>query len=169
MYTHYIETDLYKIETLAKLREDENWRFRSFLKGKNGHKVDVIVHRLNEEISAKIDCTKCGNCCTKLSPCITKNDLHNLSEALKIPSSEVVEKYTETIEDELSLKQLPCAFFADKKCTLYQYRPETCHSYPHLHKKDFTSRLISVLSNYEICPIVFNVYERLKDEMGFRR
>ena len=29
----------------------------------------------------------------------------------------------------------------------------------------FRSRLYGVLANYEICPIVFNVFERLKDEV----
>lgn len=42
---------------------------------------------------------------------------------------------------------------------------ENCISYPHLHKKDFTSRLIGVIENCSVCPIVFNVYERLKERI----
>src|SRR4051812_11028419 len=101
-----IETDLEKIETLGQLREDENFRFRKHLKSQNGRKTDMLVHRLYEEISSKIDCTACGNCCKHLSPCLSKDDLHHLSSALSLSSSEVVEKYTEPLGNDLSLKHL---------------------------------------------------------------
>ncbi len=32
------------------------------------------------------------------------------------------------------------------------------------HKEEFASRLIGVINNYSICPIVFNVYEALKNK-----
>jgi Fe-S-cluster containining protein len=51
------------------------------------------------------------------------------------------------------------------QCRVYEHRPKACRSYPHLHKKDFVSRLVGVLWNYSICPMVFNVFERLKDEL----
>jgi hypothetical protein len=40
-----------------------------------------------------------------------------------------------------------------------------CRSYPHLHKKDFAHRVIKVIDNCSICPIAFNVFERLKAEL----
>jgi hypothetical protein len=46
----HLETDLAKIGRLGVKREDENFRFRSFLKGKDGHKVDQLIHRINKEI-----------------------------------------------------------------------------------------------------------------------
>ena len=58
-----LETDLEKIELLGHERAEENFRFRKFLKGQNARKIDLVVHKLNEEISIKIDCTACGNCC----------------------------------------------------------------------------------------------------------
>ena len=33
------------------------------------------------------------------------------------------------------------------------------------HKKEFTSRLISVIENSSLCPIVYNVYEFAKREL----
>ena len=62
-------------------------------------------------------------------------------------------------------KELPCPFLRNNKCSNYGYRPKDCKSYPHLHKKDFIFRLWGVVENYEICPIVFNVYEQLKIEL----
>jgi len=167
-YYNDLELDLSKIEHLGKLREDENYRFRSYLKGKSGRKIDAIVHRLNKEISERIDCTACGNCCKHLCPAISKEDLKNLSSGLGMEPAKIVEKYTETIEGELSFKLLPCAFLKENKCSIYEHRPESCSSYPHLHKKDFIHRLWTVIDNYSICPIVFNVFERLKQELHFR-
>jgi hypothetical protein len=45
----YLETDLSKIKQLAAKREDENFRFRAFLKVKDSNEVDSIVHRLHEK------------------------------------------------------------------------------------------------------------------------
>jgi len=33
------------------------------------------------------------------------------------------------------------------------------------NKEDFVFRLIGVVGNYDVCPIVFNVYEQLKAEL----
>ncbi|MFQ5576558.1 MAG: YkgJ family cysteine cluster protein [Anaerolineae bacterium] len=62
-------------------------------------------------------------------------------------------------------KGVPCPFLKDDLCSNYECRPTDCRSYPHLHKDGFVSRLWGVVANYSICPIVFNVYERLKAEM----
>ena len=61
-----METDLVRIQKIAKEKEDENWYFRTFLKGYEGKNLDSIVHRLFKKISDEIDCTTCGNCCKKI-------------------------------------------------------------------------------------------------------
>jgi Fe-S-cluster containining protein len=163
-----LETDLAKIELMAELRKEENQRFRRFLKGHTARKMDQLVHKLHDEIAPKIDCTKCGNCCRNLSPGLTKEDLRNLSHALNLSPAETVEKYTETDEmGELSLKHLPCIFLKENKCTVYAHRPETCASFPHMHKPEFISRLRRVADSYAICPIIYNVFERMKLELHF--
>lgn len=165
-----IELDLDKIKKLGKLRERENVEFRVFLKQKDSGKVDKIVHRLNREISDQIDCTKCGNCCAKICPSITGNDINRLSKRLNIPAEEVQKQYTEFDEEEgeLFFKDIPCSFLKDKKCTIYDDRPEDCRSFPHIHKEHFTSRLWGMIGFYSICPIVFNVMERLKTIYHFK-
>jgi len=162
-----IELDLIKIKETGRLREDENFRFRNYLKGQNSDKIDRLVHRLNQEISDRIDCTSCGNCCVKLKPCITDKDLFKLSQRLEITPEQIKDNYTETDNGELYFKNLPCSFLIDKKCTIYNNRPEDCRSFPHLNKKDFTTRLFGVIENYLICPIVFNVLEELKSKLNY--
>jgi Fe-S-cluster containining protein len=163
-----IELDLDKIQEYGKKREDQNWKFRAFLKGKDYDKIDKIVHKLTAEISAKIDCTTCGNCCVRLKSSLTVQDIKRLSNTLQLKENEFIDKYTVNEDGDIFLKNLPCDFLKDKKCTIYNDRPEDCRSFPNLHKNNFTNRLISVIENYSICPIVYNVFEQLKRELYFR-
>jgi Fe-S-cluster containining protein len=166
----FLELDLKKIKLLSEQNEEENWRFRSFLKFEDDPKIDQIVHRLYQEISQDIDCTQCGNCCRELKPLLTKKEFKLLANFINMPEDKFVEHYTEVdnTEKKLRLKETPCSFLKDNKCTVYECRPSDCRSFPHLHKREFTTRLINVLQSYSICPIVFNVYEHLKNEMRFR-
>jgi len=164
---NYLELDLKIIEKHGKSRRDKNFDFRSFLKCQDSDKIDSIVHHLFMEISKKIDCTSCGNCCTQLKALIEEKDIERLSHRLGITSQELIDTYTEKDEGEYYLKSLPCFFLKDKICSIYDDRPHECMSYPFLHKKDIISRLWGVVDNYSFCPIVYNVYEQLK--IKFRR
>ena len=161
-----METDLIKIKNFSKEREDENWYFRTFLKGYDIKHLDSIVHELFKQVSEAIDCTSCGNCCKKMQPILKKKDIDKLSVSLNITPDKFIAKYVNKDGDGKSIiNQLPCPFLKDNKCTKYDSRPVDCASYPHLHKKDFVFRLIGVVNNYSICPIVFNVYEALKNRL----
>ena len=52
-----METDLNRIKKLSKEKEDENWEFRSFLKGCNipEKKIDSMVHKLYKKVSSEIE------------------------------------------------------------------------------------------------------------------
>lgn len=159
-----------RIKRLSEERDEENWRFRTFLKGQAEDEVDGRVHRLYEEVAAEIDCTTCGNCCGATWPCVSGEDVDRLAKRLLITPEAFEAEYTcEVEEGVLALEAQPCRFLEDKRCTVYSDRPEVCRSYPHLHKPGFVFRLTSVISNCAVCPIVFNVFERLKDELRWRR
>ncbi len=67
-----VETDLKVICHYAEKNDAINWKFRSYLKtAKSMAEIDRIVHHLNEEVTAEIDCTTCTNCCKKMSPLVT--------------------------------------------------------------------------------------------------
>ena len=164
-----METNLNKIKKLSKQKWDENWGFRSFLKGYDISlkKLDSIVHRLHEQVSAQIDCTQCANCCKEVRPILSRTDIRNFSTGLGISPAEFQKMYL-TKDDEsqdVIFNKIPCPFLKDNLCSNYDYRPRDCRSFPHLHKKDFVFRLYGVIDNYSICPIVFNVFELLKDEL----
>lgn len=161
-----IETSLERIRELAEERYDENWEFRLFLKLRDEDEVDARVHRILKEVLAQIDCTTCGNCCTVMRPCMNDTDVERLSGRLSMTPNQFRTQYVMKDEDgDIVLRGHPCPFLKDKRCAVYPDRPKDCRSYPHLHKDCFNARLIGVISNYAVCPIVFNVYNLLKGEM----
>ena len=167
-----IELDLDVIKKNAEIKEDENYQFRSCLKGQSGKKIDKIVRSLYSEVLDHIDCTECGNCCIELETCFQKDEIDRLTKELNIDKEEFINQSTNHGEygekDKFFLNDRPCQFLKDKKCTIYALRPEECNSYPYLHKDDFISRLFGVIQNYAICPIVYNVYEQLKRRLNFK-
>ncbi|MDY6986898.1 MAG: YkgJ family cysteine cluster protein [Thermodesulfobacteriota bacterium] len=164
-----METDLDSIKQLSEERHDENWQFRAFLKGSDtpSRKIDRMVHRLYEEVSSQIDCTTCANCCKEIRAVLDQEDIENLSKCLGLSAVEFRKQYLVQREksDEFVFKEKPCPLLRDNRCSYYDCRPKACRAYPYLHKDDFVFRLIGVIKNSSICPIVFNVYEYLKAEI----
>jgi uncharacterized protein len=162
-------TDLKLIEKLSRRNEDRNWNFRSYLKMQDDKEIDRLVKPIYESVVNDIDCLACGNCCRKLLPVITKDDIGRLEKEFGITDKEIIGKYTQSDEEnELRLKGEPCVFLQGNACQVYKNRPNDCESFPHIHKKGFTTRLFGMIEYYGICPIVFNVYEELKFAMRFR-
>jgi Fe-S-cluster containining protein len=165
-----IETNLISIKMLSRKKERENWEFRTFLKGEcTAKRLDSVVHRLYREITAEIDCTACANCCRKITPVLDQEDIEEFAQGLRISPKELIDQYMVKDEKGFSFSQTPCPFLHEKRCTNYGTRPKDCQSFPHLHKDDMIGRLMGVVENYGICPIVFNVYEGLKRELWSRR
>lgn len=164
-----MQTKIRKIKRLAKRKRDENWSFRSFLKTCNGDEMDAIVHRLYREISSKIDCRACANCCKEILPVLDQEDMDKLSSGLGVSTAQLKEQYLveEGVPKEYIFNKMPCPFLKNKACSCHDHRPESCVSYPHLHKEGFVHRLIGVVDNCSVCPIVYNVYELLKREVWY--
>lgn len=161
--------DLDEIKRQSHLREKENLRFRSYLKSQVEAKIDRLVHEIYPLLLQEIDCTQCGNCCTKLRPVMMEIDIDVLTKTLRMTRERFRKRYIMIDGDgDMLFKHLPCKFLKNKKCSIYESRPHDCQSYPHLHKSEITSRLYGILENYAICPIVFNVIEGLKVRLNFR-
>ncbi|HVB03919.1 MAG TPA: YkgJ family cysteine cluster protein [Chitinophagaceae bacterium] len=163
-----IELDLEKIATVALDRQEENTQFRAFLKEVDSSLLDDRIHALNREVSGKIDCTTCGNCCRAFMVSLDREDVSRLSQHLHTPKEKFTKKYLEKSQmGEYIFSHIPCSFLKGNECSVYEGRPEDCRSYPHLQKKDTQLHLQAIITSYGICPIVFNVLEKLKDAYGF--
>ena len=165
----HVETDLERIRQLAEERDEENWEFRTFLRERGQLEVDACVHRILDEVQAQVDCAACMNCCKVLQPTVTDAEIEQLSKALSISVEDFRRQYIERSEvGESMIRGLPCPFLEGNRCGVKAQQPESCREFPYLHKDGFTFRLMGVISNYAVCPIVFNVYERLKRELHWR-
>ena len=164
-----IEKDIEKVKRLADEKEDENWKFRTFLKGHDMEieELDSLVHLLHREVSEQIDCQECGNCCVEIQPLLDEADIQRLADALAITVDAFTEEYLHEYDErgELTFSRLPCPLQSDKRCTVYEHRPQNCRSFPHLHKNKFVFRLMQAVSNCWICPISYNVFEQLKQTL----
>ena len=165
----HIETDIERVRELAEAKEDQNWRFRTFLKGVDlsVKELDSIAHRHYKDIARQIDCGTCANCCKEVSPKLSEEDVTRLASCLGISPSELTVAHLRPTEDgdAYYFRQKPCPFLRNNRCTVYDARPNDCRSFPHLHKNEFVFRLIQVVNNCSVCPIVYNVFERLKEEL----
>jgi Fe-S-cluster containining protein len=162
-----IEKDPEKVRQLEAEKRDENFRLRAFLKwgGVPAALVDRLFHRIGAEVAAEIDCASCGACCRQLSPVLLPKDIERLARRLRVPNPDFRASHLRKEGEELVFARVPCPLLDGTRCSCYTDRPRDCRSYPHLLKKGMTSRLLAVLGNAAVCPIVFSTLERLKAEL----
>lgn len=127
-----METNLKKIKHMAAKKENENWNFRSFIKGQaSASKLDALTQQLNQEVSSKIDCTTCANCCKVIQPTFTQADITKIANHFDISPSQFIEQYlVSDVFGDYSPKLSPCPFLKDNKCSIYDHQPESCRSFP---------------------------------------
>jgi uncharacterized protein len=156
------------IQTQAEQKLDENDAFRSYLQKIDGAELDKTVQEINKIIEPQIDCTSCGGCCRQLMINVTHEENINVAKHLNITPKVFKEKYLEeSLQGKMIMNTIPCHFLADNKCTVYENRFTECKAFPHLHENNFKGRLFGTLIHYAMCPIIYNVVERLKVETGF--
>lgn len=159
-------TDPAEVERLAAELE-ENWAFRNWIKlnfDPGDNRLMPVVRRLTKEVTARIDCTQCANCCRMTTPSVDIQDMERLAVALDLDIPALQHTYLE--QDEQGGWQLPapCGLLAGNLCRVYDARPASCREYPHLHN-DFQAASIARCHSAYICPIVFNVIQGMKIEL----
>lgn len=165
-----IEKDLAYIAQQGLEKDGENIRFRKFLKAFDNKTVDPAVHAINEQVTAQIDCTACGNCCKTFEAAIEDGEAGRLAAFMGITKAEFIEKYVE-IDDLFDISVMhssPCIFLENNKCKVNDIKPYDCCDYPYTHKSDFKANLLGISESYGTCPIVYNVMEQLKKQLEFK-
>ncbi|HPJ46929.1 MAG TPA: YkgJ family cysteine cluster protein [Tenuifilaceae bacterium] len=156
-----------RLKELANSLAGENRNLFKQLKRMDARKVDELFHSAHAEEYEKFDCLACANCCRTISPIITYNDVERIAKALRLKPSVVVEKYLEVDSDgDYVFRSSPCPFILpDNYCSIYDSRPKACREYPHTDRKRMHQIFSITQKNISICPIVFNVVERIKKEI----
>jgi Fe-S-cluster containining protein len=164
-------TDLVHIRKMAAKKENENWRFRQFLKESDPEPDDIDgrVSEITERVWAGIDCTTCANCCRELQPTFSEDDVNRVARRFGMDRQQFINTYLQTTEHGESnpweTRITPCPFLKGNLCSIYEDRPGDCSDYPHLYKPDFVSRTWGTIERTFTCPIVYEVMEELKTSL----
>lgn len=158
---YYLDT----LKARAMDKRKSNKKLLVRLKKINPRELDNLVHELHEEVFDYIDCLKCGNCCSTISPIIINKDIERISRKLKDKPAAFANAYLEIDEDDdYVFRQAPCPFLGeDLYCEIYTDRPKACAEYPHTDRVKFYQALDLSLKNTETCPAVFEIFEKLKE------
>jgi len=152
----YIKKASLKSESLFK-------EFKSRAKMISVKQFDELAEPVLNEITESIDCTQCGNCCKIQEPGVTEDEIKVLANIRKMNLSDFRNKFVAYDHEQVSfLCKQPCMFLDGTVCSIYNDRPNSCADFPGLHRPGLKWRINQMEENYGICPIVFNVVERLK-------
>lgn len=119
-------------------------RFQNFQKNVMGQLTDDKSKEkiiLKDDSDIPFECQQCGNCCDDLDLILTPTDLYDISDALKIPCIDVMQKYCNYYPGPSSglpmflLKSISnglCSFLDRKtgNCSIHAHRPKICRLYP---------------------------------------
>ncbi len=159
------------VELMGPKKERENMEFQVFLKNVRNINFDIAstLVELYGKVCEEIDCKVCANCCKKLKVTLSGDDIQRLSSGLGIGVEELKQLYLTTdLRRNYTFKGDCCPFLKDNKCFCYTHRPEECFSYPHLDSINYIFKLKTVLVDCSLCPIVYNVFEELKEMLEFQ-
>ena len=164
-----------KVRYYAQKKEKENIRVRSWLKtNADPDELDLKFKHLHEELFAEYDCSRCRNCCREYHGLIPKKDLEKDAECLNLSVEDFRNRYLQAEEDVSEegyyTKSKPCDFLQESgECILGVCKPVNCVQYPYTDQPDRIGSLLSFLQIIEVCPVAYEICERLKIEYGFLR
>lgn len=158
------------VPAAAAKQEEENLRFRTFLKiHAEPDELDRQFLELHRELFAGYDCCKCSNCCRSYSTVLSEREIVDISAYLGLTRQKFLEDYLIRDQNGLELPA-PCRFlYANGKCRIQDCKPEECRGFPYTDRPGRLSSMYSVLSDAEVCPVVFEMLKRLKEMYHFRR
>src|SRR3984893_17445894 len=121
--------DLVQIRELAGRKEEENSRFRQFLKTGcrlEPGEIDQRVFESTRRVWAGIDCTTCANCCREMKPSFSDEEGGRVARLLGIERQQFIETYLERSEagseNPGQTRTTPCPFLKGNLCSIYEHR-----------------------------------------------
>ncbi|MCL2860480.1 MAG: YkgJ family cysteine cluster protein [Oscillospiraceae bacterium] len=158
------------VNKLGKSKEEENLKFRVFLKNNaDSDKLDKQFKELHEKLFNNYDCIKCNNCCKEYNITFSENDIAKNAELFNMSKKEFIDKYLVLKNDEFEIKNKPCDFLSkDGICMIHNTKPKECAEYPYTDKNERLFSLYSIIESTKICPVVYEIVESLKEMYGFK-
>ncbi|NQY68178.1 MAG: YkgJ family cysteine cluster protein [Flavobacteriales bacterium] len=155
------------IRQKGKSKKKVNKRLAQKLGSLKEGELDRLFHNAHEEVFEYTDCLTCGNCCKTTSPVFTYNDIERISKSLRLKPGKFIDTYLHLDdENDYVLNSAPCPFI-DKEnyCSIYSVRPKACSDYPHTDRRKQFQLLDLNLRNTEVCPAIFDMFEKIRKEI----
>ena len=120
--------DIKDLKVLANRKEEENYRFRKYLKNHaDDIELDKQFKRLHEKYFKIYDCKKCRNCCKEIGISIEEYELDNICNYLKVDKEKYVKENLINNYGEYSFKERKCKFLDENNnCKIEKCLPRTC-------------------------------------------
>ena len=101
---------------------------------------------------------------------MTKKDIKKIAMYLGISQKQFIKDYGISKDEDGDLVlNAPCKLLLNNgECSVEKVKPQTCREFPHTDKPNRMSSLLGILASASVCPIVFEILERLKKVYGFR-
>ena len=163
-----------EVKARARRLEDQNYKFRTFLKNCADYdKLDAQFLALHRELFANHNCCECANCCKTYGTTLEDEDIERISAHLNMTAPDFIAEYlvdTDSYgEKGYQIKESPCTFLeADGRCRIQACKPRACEEFPFTDKPGRLMSMLSIIDHAEVCPVVFEILERLKVIYKFR-
>jgi hypothetical protein len=155
----------------ASQKEEENLAFRSYLKTHaDPDELDSQFLRLHKELFSHYDCNACRNCCRECSATFSETEIPLSARQCGMTPEAFKTTYLHQNQDDTydTLHQ-PCDFLQkDGSCLLGDHKPASCTDFPFTSRPGRILSLLQIVQNASVCPVLFEILERLKAEYGFR-
>ena len=131
--------------------------------------IHTLTTIIDKEVWQEVDCLSCANCCKKMTPTFTPQDLKRISAHFNQTPEAFSKQWLEKDKnkDMVNVNQ-PCQFLnlANNKCTIYEIRPVDCAGFPHLTKKKWSEYAHVHKQNIDYCPATYKMVEKLIARLG---
>jgi len=126
--------------------------------------IDKLTPIVEPQVWAEVDCLSCANCCKRMTPTFTPQDLKRISAHFNETPEVFRKKWLKKDSNkDLVNKSEPCQFLnlTDNKCSIYAIRPADCAGFPHLAKKRWVEYAHVHKQNIDYCPATFKMVEKI--------
>jgi len=95
----------------------------------------LAIHNTQNSASTRIDCFRCGICCTRYQPKLTPQEVARIAKSLSLSIDNFLVRYAQTTTIGHLLKQSAkgCVFLKWKdgktSCEIYRVRPRACRDW----------------------------------------
>ena len=149
--------------------EAENHRFRRFLKTHaDEEELDRHFLRLHKELFAAFDCAKCRNCCRTYDVSLSDEEISTIADVKGLAPDAFCKQFLSDGLLGYEIKK-PCPFLRDDgQCEVEASKPSECAGYPYTDRPGRMESLLNIIASAEVCPVVYEMLERLKETYHFR-